>query len=135
MCNQNSRTRRKRKPSRRNFKVLTVQNYPKLMTNPCYTPRKLREDQARLMSHTHRRVTFKLQRIKDKRKSLKSVGKLIYRKTRVSTILVFQMGMVAHVCNTSYSGGRVWDGQGSRPAQAKIDETQCQQARLGGTCL
>jgi hypothetical protein len=30
-----------------------------------------------------------------------------------------QLGTVAHICNSSYSGGRDWKVCGSRPAQAK----------------
>jgi hypothetical protein len=31
------------------------------------------------------------------------------------------LGMVVYVCNASYSGSGDWEGQGSRPAQAKIE--------------
>jgi hypothetical protein len=33
--------------------------------------------------------------------------------------MVFGLDVVAHACNVSYWGGRVWEAQGLRPAWAK----------------
>jgi hypothetical protein len=35
-------------------------------------------------------------------------------------------GMVAHICNLSYSGDRDWEDQGLRPAQAKSFNQQAE---------
>jgi hypothetical protein len=41
------------------------------------------------------------------------------------------LGMVAHACNTSYSGDRDHEGQGSRQAWAKVRKTLISINKLG----
>jgi hypothetical protein len=39
----------------------------------------------------------------------------------------WELGIVAHICNSSYLGGRDWEDEGLRAAQAKkVSETQSQ---------
>jgi hypothetical protein len=46
-----------------------------------------------------------------------------------------ELGVVAHACNPSYSGGRDWEDQVSRLAQQKVPKTPQTMTRCSGKCL